>query len=770
MKFKITVTILEKILFLLFALTIFASIFGKTIFLFCLSLIIFILITILIKKKIGWWNNITIIFLIFWGLYIFVGPYANITQGVFNSYYYHYSYPYYTNEYLLYNVIGLIGFYLAFIFYKKEKFKLKPIIGDKISNNKKLIFGIIVLYSALFMEIINIARVGGISIFSLGKEAYQTSIENLAFTLPANVVSYIGLAIFVLGIRNESVFKCKKQLIIFLIPLFAFFAIFMAVGSRGSLLAYIGIIALGFSSRKPVVKIKLKYLVILFLIYFSMIFVTVMRWQITNSISTGNYAPLIEKMFSIETYKSRLSLTDNEFVVGLGNFSEGYIEAKNHPRFGQTYLNGLVLPIPRFIYPFEKPKQILYEFRDKYFPERSTGEGSVGSTGYSTVLEAYLNFHSIGVFLQYFILGLLFKKLELEWEKNSNFKFNVFYLSFTPVLYTFSRNAFASIYNYTIYLILYIFAIIFIYNLLNHKYTIYIEKIIKAFKNPKLGILYFLSSKISRILPDSIYLKMKYRIIMNRKLNLKNSVTFNEKLQWLKLYDRKKEYINMVDKYKVRKYISSIIGDEYLISLLGVYESFDDINFDKLPNQFVLKPNHTSGDVFICKDKTKINFEELRKKVTKWLKRNYYWLHREWPYKCIERKIICEQYLEDKSDVDLKDYKFMCFNGKAKCMFVCLNRHQSNGLNVDFYDMDFHKMPFERHYHNSGTIIEKPKNWHKMIELSEKLSKDIPFVRVDFYEVNGQVYFGELTFFPGAGFEEFTPEKYDEMLGNWLKL
>lgn len=297
-----------------------------------------------------------------------------------------------------------------------------------------------------------------------------------------------------------------------------------------------------------------------------------------------------------------------------------------------------------------------------------------------------------------------------------------------------------------------------------------LKKIIKAFKNPRLLILYFMGFEICRLIPDALFLKRKYQLIVGKKLDLKNPISYNEKLQWLKLYDRKPMYTKLVDKYEVRKYISESLGKEYLIPLLGVYDSFDEIDFDALPNHFVLKPNHTSGNVYICKDKSKIDYVKLKKEINKWLKRRYYWVHREWPYKNVKPKIICEKYMVDESGTELKDYKFMCFNGKAKCSFVCLNRNLQTGLNVDFYDMNWNPMPFERHYPNSGTIIAKPKNYDKMVEFAEKLSKDIPFVRVDFYEVNGQIYFGELTFYPGSGFEEFTPETYDELLGSWIKL
>jgi hypothetical protein len=257
---------------------------------------------------------------------------------------------------------------------------------------------------------------------------------------------------------------------------------------------------------------------------------------------------------------------------------------------------------------------------------------------------------------------------------------------------------------------------------------------------------------------------------MHVKLDLKNPNTFNEKLQWLKLNDRNPKYTSLVDKYKVREYIKTTIGEEYLIPLIGVWDNFDEINFESLPNQFVLKPNHTSGNVFICKDKSTINYNELRKEVNKWMKRKYYWLQREWPYKNIKPKIICEKYMVDESEVELKDYKLMCFNGKVKCSFVCSNRNSNNGLNVDFYDLNWEIMPFSRHYSNSGTIFSKPNNYEKMCEFSEKLSATFPFVRMDFYEINKKLYFGEFTFYPGSGFEEFTPSNYDVLLGSWLSL
>lgn len=277
-----------------------------------------------------------------------------------------------------------------------------------------------------------------------------------------------------------------------------------------------------------------------------------------------------------------------------------------------------------------------------------------------------------------------------------------------------------------------------------------------------------LASKNIIKISDERYLKIQYKMRLKQKLDLKNPKTFNQKLQWLKINDRNPKYTKMVDKYEVRNYIKDKIGEEYLIPLIGVFDKFDDINFDKLPNQFVMKCTHDSGGVIICRDKEKLNKEEAKNKINKCLKRNYYYVGREWPYKNVKPRIVIEKYMSNESQSELNDYKLMCFNGKVRCSFVCSNRNTN--LNVDFYDIDWKKMPFERHYKNSQKIIEKPNKYEEMIKLAEKLSENITFVRVDFYEINNKIYFGKLTFYPGNGTEEFTPEKYDLILGDMIKL
>jgi len=296
--------------------------------------------------------------------------------------------------------------------------------------------------------------------------------------------------------------------------------------------------------------------------------------------------------------------------------------------------------------------------------------------------------------------------------------------------------------------------------------------VIRRYINSPRKLIRILGEKnIFNWIPDKPYLKLVYWSEMGKRLNLKNPTTFNEKLQWLKLYDRKPEYTKYVDKYEVRSYISQTIGEEYLIPLLGIYYSVDEIDFDKLPNQFVLKCTHGSHSNIICTNKNTLNKEEVKSQLRKWMKKNWFWFGREWPYKNVKPRIICEKYMEDESGTGLIDYKFMCFNGKAKCIFICSNRNSVTGTNIDIYDMNWEPIPCEREKNRrSNSIINKPVNFSLMVELAEILAKDIPFVRVDFYEVRGKLYFGEITFFPASGFERFVPDSYDELLGSWLSL
>lgn len=278
------------------------------------------------------------------------------------------------------------------------------------------------------------------------------------------------------------------------------------------------------------------------------------------------------------------------------------------------------------------------------------------------------------------------------------------------------------------------------------------------------------STKLLKWIPDRIYLKLLYRVRTGKKLNLNNPRRFNEKIQWLKLYDHNMDYIRMVDKYEAKAYVGEKCGKELIIPTLGVWDSFDEIDFDLLPRQFVLKCTHDSGGLVICKDKDTFDYVAAKKKISKSLQKNYYYQNREWAYKFIKPRIIAEQYMEDLRHNELCDYKFMCADGDVKCCFTCTERFSNDGLKVTFFDNEWNVMPFERHYPKSNKRIEKPENYEKMVQVAEELSKGLRFVRIDLYEINGKVYFGEITLYPGSGMEEFRPDEWDYKLGEWIDL
>lgn len=294
------------------------------------------------------------------------------------------------------------------------------------------------------------------------------------------------------------------------------------------------------------------------------------------------------------------------------------------------------------------------------------------------------------------------------------------------------------------------------------------EKIKTIVKKPNRILLYIDNKRIIK-LKDKTYLKLQYKNRMGKELSLEKPQTFNEKLQWLKLYDRNPEYTKMVDKYEAKKYVAYIIGEEYIIPTLGVYDRFEDINFEILPNQFVIKCTHDSGGLIICKDKTKLGIGEARKKINKSLKKNYYYSGREWPYKNVKHRIIVEKYMKEENE-ELKDYKFFCFNGKVKFFKIDFDRFINHRAN--YYDINGKILPFGEEIcpPDFTRDIYLPKNLKKMINLAERLSKNIKFLRVDFYEINNKIYFGELTFYPAAGFGRFIPDEYDKILGDMLKL
>lgn len=296
-----------------------------------------------------------------------------------------------------------------------------------------------------------------------------------------------------------------------------------------------------------------------------------------------------------------------------------------------------------------------------------------------------------------------------------------------------------------------------------------LSRVIKGLKKPKVAF-FWLWWKSSRFIPsDELYLKVYYYLKMGEKLDLKKPKTFNQKIQWLKLHNTNPRYTQMVDKYAVREIIKNEIGEEYLVPILGTWDSFDEIDFEKLPDQFVLKANHDSGSVVICKDKSTFDINTARKKLTKSLKQNYFYNGREFPYKNIKPCIIGENYMVDESGSELKDYKFFCFKGEPKVMFVASDRFAE--IKFDFYDMEFNWLPFSTGIHlTTQKQIIKTDAHKKMIDLASKLSQGIPHVRVDFYNINGKIYFGEFTFHHDGGVVNFYPKDWDRILGDMIVL
>jgi hypothetical protein len=224
----------------------------------------------------------------------------------------------------------------------------------------------------------------------------------------------------------------------------------------------------------------------------------------------------------------------------------------------------------------------------------------------------------------------------------------------------------------------------------------------------------------------------------------------------------------MVDKADAKKVVANLVGEKYLIPTIGVWDNFDDIDFDALPTQFVLKTTHGSGGVIVCKNKAKFNFKEARKKIAASFEFNYFVYGREWPYKNVKPRIIAEKLMVDESGTELKDYKFFCFYGEPKVMFIATDR--PDDTRFDFFDMNFNHLPFTNGHENAIKQLNKPQNFELMIDLAKKLSKDIPHVRIDLYNINGKIYFGEFTFFHWGGMVPFVPEEWDYKFGNWLTL
>lgn len=296
------------------------------------------------------------------------------------------------------------------------------------------------------------------------------------------------------------------------------------------------------------------------------------------------------------------------------------------------------------------------------------------------------------------------------------------------------------------------------------------QNIITYIKKPKtLGLA--ILSHFGTWFPDSLYLKIMFRLKMGYKLNLKNPQTFNEKLQWLKLYNRKPEYTLMVDKSEAKTIAENILGKGYVIPTLGVWNKFEDIDFNSLPDRFVLKTTNGGGGggVIICRDKIKLNLVSAAEQLKSSLKASIYRNLKEWPYKNVKPRILAEKFMVDESG-ELRDYKFYCFNGEPKVFLVASERFSGHRTYFDYFDMEGNHLPFTQGGMNNPVTPALPSTFEEMKQVAKKLSHGLPHVRIDLYSVDEKVYFGEFTFFDSSGFEKFTPWEWDNVFGNWLKL
>lgn len=275
---------------------------------------------------------------------------------------------------------------------------------------------------------------------------------------------------------------------------------------------------------------------------------------------------------------------------------------------------------------------------------------------------------------------------------------------------------------------------------------------------------------LGKYCPDKIYLQMLYYSVTDKKLDLRNPKTFNEKLQWLKLYDRKPEYQQMVDKAESKNYVSKIIGEKHIIPTLGIWDNFDEIDFNSLPNKFVLKTTHDSGGVVICRDKATFDMKNAKHKLTKSLKNNFYWQFREWPYKNVKPRILAEELIELPDNADLMDYKFFCFDGEPRFLKVDFGRFKEHHAN--YYDIDWNLLTLGEEIcpPNPEIRIIKPENLSEMLSIVRTLAKGHSFIRIDLYITPNNILFGELTFYPNAGIGRFTSQEWEEKVGDMIKL
>lgn len=278
---------------------------------------------------------------------------------------------------------------------------------------------------------------------------------------------------------------------------------------------------------------------------------------------------------------------------------------------------------------------------------------------------------------------------------------------------------------------------------------------------------------LSPLFDDKRYLQLLFKLRMGYELDLQNPKTYSEKLQWLKLYDRNPLYTELVDKHLVKAYVSDRVGSKYVIPELGLWDSPKHIEWEKLPKSFVLKTTHGGGNtgVVVCKNKDELDKKTALRKLEKSMRQDLYRDSREWPYKNIPRRILAEEYIEDSATQELRDYKFFCFNGDVKFLFVGSDRQKvGEDVKFDFFDKDYNHLIIKQGHPNSAILPSKPSCFEEMKDVARKLSQGIPHVRVDLYEANGRVLFGEMTFYHFGGMVPFEPNKWDEVFGDMIEL
>ena len=295
--------------------------------------------------------------------------------------------------------------------------------------------------------------------------------------------------------------------------------------------------------------------------------------------------------------------------------------------------------------------------------------------------------------------------------------------------------------------------------------------IIKRLISGQSGLFYLLGLKgFFKGMDDEKYLKRMYKSKFKIPLDLEHPKAYTAKLQWLKLHDRKDIYTTFADKVAVRDYVAETLGPEYLVPVFAVYDSVDEIDWEALPQRFILKCSHGSGCNVICPDKSRLDTEKAKKQLSGWMKRSWFWFGREWAYKNITPRILCEHFIESSQGETPNDYKFLCFNGEPKLIQLHMNRYKAN-YTMDYYDTDWNKTEKSK----KGTAISSekapmPRNLEKMKALAAILAKDTYFSRIDFYDADGKIYFGEITFFPTSGFSPFDDYEDDLRLGSCIRL